>query len=357
VSERRLREQHLPGLELESGEVLTDVVQAYHLDGALSPARDNLVVVFHALTGSADAVGDWWSGVVGPGRAIDTDRWAVLCTNLLGSCYGTRFRGPDRPRITPRDQVRLIHSLVDELGVGSVALATGGSLGGMVALEWAASFPDLTRSTVVFAAPAAHTAAAIGWNHVQRRAILQGGEDGLALARMVAMMTYRTPREFELRFGRERQAEGYAVESYLSYQGDKLVRRFDVESYLALMGAMDAHDVGRGRGGVAAALRPVSGRLVGVGIPGDVLYPVDDVRRWVDAVGGEYRSIDSVHGHDAFLIELDQVGAILTEALGEIPGPDSERPGTPLPRKGGGVTGKEAGRFPLSPLRGEGVRG
>jgi homoserine O-acetyltransferase len=323
VSERRLREQHLPRIELESGEVLTDVVQAYHLDGALSPGRDNLVVVFHALTGSADAVGDWWSGAVGPGRAIDTDRWAVLCTNLLGSCYGTRFRGPDRPRITPRDQVRLVRSLVDELGVGSVALATGGSLGGMVALEWAASFPDLTRSTVVFAAPAAHTAAAIGWNHIQRRAILHGGESGLAVARMVAMMTYRTPREFELRFGRERQGEGYAVESYLSYQGDKLVRRFDVESYLSLMGAMDAHDVGHGRGGVAAALRPVSGRLVGVGIPGDVLYPVDDVRRWVDAVGAEYRSIDSVHGHDAFLIELDQVGAILAEALGGVPAVDA----------------------------------
>jgi homoserine O-acetyltransferase len=344
VSERRLREQHLPRFELESGEVLTDVVQAYHLDGELGAGRDDLVIVFHALTGSADAAGDWWSGVIGPGRAIDPDRHAVLCANLLGSCYGTRFRGPARPTITPRDQVRLVHALVEELGIISVALATGGSLGGMVALEWAASFPDLTRCTVVFAAPAAHTAAAIGWNHIQRRAVLEGGENGLALARMVAMMTYRTPREFELRFGRDRQAAGYAVESYLSYQGEKLVRRFEVESYLSLMGSMDAHDVGRGRGGVAAALRRVEGRLVGVGIPGDLLYPVEDVKRWVDAAGGDYRRIDSIHGHDAFLIELDQVEAILAEALGESPAPSSERSGATLPR-------------PVSPLRGEGVSG
>lgn len=333
MSGRTLRRHHLPEFELESGEVLTDVVQAYHLDGELNAERDNLVIVFHALTGSADAVGDWWSTIMGPGRAIDTGRYAVLCTNLLGSCYGTAFRrpaeaGPARPVITPRDQARLIHALVETLEVPTVAMTVGGSLGGMVGLEWAASYPELTRSTVVLAAPAAHTASAIGWNHIQRQAIALGGSRGLAVARMVGMMTYRTAGEFELRFGRDRGANGYQIESYLDHQGGKLVKRFDVESYLTLMDAMDAHDVGRGRGGVEEALRPVRGRLIGVGIPGDILYTDDDVRRWTEAVGAEYRRIDSIHGHDAFLIEVDQVAAILTETLEELPAPARLASGT-----------------------------
>ena len=320
MSGRSLRTHHLPEFVLESGEVLTDVVQAYHLDGALNAERDNLVIVFHALTGSADAVGDWWSTIMGPGRAIDTSRYAILCSNLLGSCYGTTFRRsePGRlPLITPRDQARLIHRLVETLGVRSVALTVGGSLGGMVGLEWAASYPELTRCSVVLAAPAAHTASAIGWNHIQRQAIALGTPQGLAVARMVGMMTYRTAGEFQLRFGRERGPAGFQVESYLNHQGNKLVKRFDAESYLMLMAAMDAHDVGRDRGGIAEALRAVRGRLVGVGIPGDILYTDEDVRAWTDPAGADYRKIDSIHGHDAFLIEVDQVASILTEALEE----------------------------------------
>jgi homoserine O-acetyltransferase/O-succinyltransferase len=324
MSGRSLQTHQVPRFTLESGEVLTEVVQAYHLDGELNAERDNLVIVFHALTGSADAVGDWWSSIMGPGRAIDTDRYAVLCTNLLGSCYGTTFRrsGPGEvPRITPRDQARLIHLLVETLEVPSVALTVGGSLGGMVGLEWAATFPELTRATVVLAAPAAHTASAIGWNHIQRKAIALGSEQGLAVARMVGMMTYRTAQEFQQRFGRERGPAGFQVESYLDHQGNKLVRRFEVESYLMLMDAMDAHDVGGGRGGLVEALSPVKGRLVGVGIPGDILYTDADVRDWTAAVGAAYRCIDSVHGHDAFLIEVDQVAPILAEVLEDVASP------------------------------------
>lgn len=321
---RPLRTHQLPQFTLDSGEVLTDVVQAYHLDGELNAERDNLVIVFHALTGSSDAVGDWWSAIMGEGRPIDTQRYAVLCTNLLGSCYGTTFRRSEpsgRPEITPRDQARLVHALVENLGVRSVALTVGGSLGGMVGLEWAACYPEFTRSSVILAAPAAHTAAAIGWNHIQREAIALGSEQGLAVARMVGMMTYRTAAEFQLRFGRDRAQNGYQVESYLNHQGNKLVRRFAVESYLMLMDAMDAHDVGRGRGGIVEALRPVRGRLIGVGIPGDILYTDADVRAWTDPTGAEYRRIDSIHGHDAFLIEVDQVSAILAEALEEVAAP------------------------------------
>ena len=321
MSGRSLRTHHLPTFTLESGEVLTEVVQAYHLDGELNAERDNLVIVFHALTGSADAVGDWWSSIMGPGRPIDTARYAILCANLLGSCYGTTYRrstSGEALQVTPRDQARLIHELVRTLDVSSVALTVGGSLGGMVGMEWAACYPELTRCTVVLAAPAAHTASAIGWNHIQRQAIALGGEQGLAVARMVGMMTYRTAAEFQLRFGRDRGPGGYQVESYLNHQGRKLVGRFEVDSYLMLMGAMDAHDVGRDRGGLVDALRAVRGRLIGVGIPGDILYTDVDVREWTDLVGAEYREIISVHGHDAFLIEVDQVATILTEALESI---------------------------------------
>ncbi len=301
-------------VELESGHVLSDVRQAYTLIGELNAARDNLVVVFHSLTADADPL-RWWGDVIGPGRAIDTRRYAVLSTNLLGSCYGTT-RVPDGVRVTPRDMARLTGRLVETLEVPSVALATGGSLGGMVTLEWVACFPQLTRAAVVFAAPAAHTAQAIGFGHIQRRAIEVGGVAGLEIARMAAMMTYRTAAELESRFGRAQRDDGrYQVQSYLDHQGAKFVRRFDSAAYLTLLDAMDAHDVGRGRGGVGPALRAFTGELVGVGITGDLLYEPETVQEWTAAARARYVEIESVHGHDAFLLEPEQVGAILRDAL------------------------------------------
>jgi homoserine O-acetyltransferase len=319
VSARELRYHRLRRFPLDCGTVLKDVCQAFYLDGELNAERDNLVVVFHALTGSADAVGGWWKEVAGPGRAIDTDRYAVLAPNLLGSCYGTTGRtvaGRERPAVTPRDQARLVGLLVQELGARSVALATGGSLGGMAALEWLAQNRGLARSAAVFAAPAAQTAAAIGWGHVQRTSIELAGDQGLALARQIAMLTYRTGAELEARFGRRARGDGRPeVQTYLEHHGEKLVRRFDTRSYLALIGAMDAHDVGRGRGGTGRALRGAAGHLVGVGIPGDLLYPACDVRRWTAEAGAEYREIHSRYGHDAFLLEHDQVAGIVADAL------------------------------------------
>ena len=309
-----IRRHRVPRLELESGHVLEDVEQAYTLLGALAPARDNLVVLFHSLTGGPDPR-DWWRPLIGPGKALDTERYAVLTPNLLGSCYGTA-RPPAGVPVTPRDMARLVRPLVTELGVTSVALATGGSLGGMVTLEWAALYPSLTRAAVSFAAPAAHTAQAIGLGHIQRRALELGGAEGLALARMAAMLTYRTPVELDERFGRERRDDDgrFQVVSYLDHHGDRLVERFDAATYRTLLDAMDAHDVGRGRGGVDRALAAFEGRLLGVGIPGDRLYEPDAVRAWAEPAGG-YAEIRSRRGHDAFLLETDQVGAVLGDAL------------------------------------------
>jgi homoserine O-acetyltransferase/O-succinyltransferase len=325
MSVRAVRFHRVDAFELECGIVLRNLRQAYHLDGHLNEARDNVVVLFHALTGSADAVGEWWPDVVGSGRALDTDRYAVLCPNLLGSCYGTTepwHAGQDAaPRVTTRDMAKLVHRLVNTLGVRSVALATGASLGGMVALEWAATYPRLSRSVVAFAAPAAQTASAIGWNHIQRRVVAAAGaEAGLEIARTIAMMTYRTAGELERRFGRSTlPGGGFQIEGYLDHHGRKLRSRFDARSYLTLIDAMDTHDVGRGRGGFECALGAFRGRLTGVGIPGDLLYPAEDVRRWADPVGAAYHPVTSPHGHDAFLLENAQVSSILERAVHEAP--------------------------------------
>jgi homoserine O-acetyltransferase/O-succinyltransferase len=328
----------VPRFALESGEVLRDVRQAYVLEGALNEKRDNVVLVFHSLTGSPETLGGWKGSVIGPGKAIDTNRWAVLCPNLLGSCYGTEFKRLLRrvgkadapPTITTRDQAHLVSSLMEDLRISSLALVTGGSLGGMVAMEFAASFPSHFRAAVVFAAPAAHTAWAIGWNHVQRRALDAGGpEAGLAVARMAGMLTYRTPEEFEGRFGRQGGAdEPFAVQSYLSRHGAKLVARFDAKSYRTLLAAMDAHDVGRGRGGAAAALATAGPRITGVGIPGDGLYPDGVVRNWTREAGASYAELRSTHGHDGFLLETEAAGTLLARALEG--GGAEERPVVPF---------------------------
>lgn len=352
LSGRPLRRLAVPRFALECGAVLHDLTQAYHLDGALERGGRNLVLAFHALTGNADAAGPetgWWRDVVGPGRAVDTGRYAVLCPNLLGSCYGTAWRAAEwdgvvtqrrdapAPPITTRDQARFAALLVESLGVpldaGALALVAGGSLGGMVALEWAATYPDSARAVAALAAPAAHPAWAVAWNHLQRRALDLAGPGregaGLALAREIAMLSYRTAGEFDARFGRARAEGVYAVERYLDRHGERLVARFDAGAYRTLLGAMDAHDVGRGRGGVGRALRRFAGRLVAVGVPGDVLYADDVVRAWADEAGARYHEVRSAVGHDAFLVEGARVGAVLAAVLDEVA--DEARPAAAAP--------------------------
>lgn len=315
--DRPLRFAQLPALPLENGELLPHPTIAYHFDGPLTPERDNVIVVLHALTGSADAC-EWWRGVVGPGCAIDTRRYAVLSPNLLGSCYGSSgpSNGSSFPAFTTRDQARAVGVLLETLGIGPVKLIAGGSLGGMVALEFVATFPGRAERAVIFAAPAAQSASAIGWVHVQREALRVGGAEGLALARQVAMLTYRTSDGLRARFGRLRgESDDFAVQGWLRSHGARLGARFDRASYAALLDAMDTHDVGRGRGGVGERLRASGTGITGVGIPGDLFYPVEEVAGWVEAAGGTFRTLMSPHGHDAFLLEPQRVGAILEESL------------------------------------------
>jgi homoserine O-acetyltransferase/O-succinyltransferase len=324
-------------LTTADGQVLTDLRLRYRVIGDVEAAAHNgWILVFHALTGSAD-VEAWWGPLVGPGRALDTSRHAIVSANLLGGCYGSTGpaewkaeRGGRFPELTPVDLARAHIPLLEHLGVRRLALATGGSLGGMVTLQWGRVSTIPTDRLVVFAAPTAASPQAIAWNAVQRMSIEadpawgggdypegQGPTAGLAAARALAMITYRSAAEFQARFGRasSRSVGLFDVDSYLRRQGDKLVARFDAASYVALMRAMDLQDVGD----LATAARDTArrvGRVIGVGIDSDILYPASEVRDWVTAyqaagAHAEYREIASLYGHDAFLIEWDQVERIL----------------------------------------------
>jgi homoserine O-acetyltransferase/O-succinyltransferase len=309
---------HEPPLRLgpfrtEAGATLADLRVAYRRDG---PASTTAVLVVHALTGSADAAGDWWKPLIGPRRALDTDTRQVVCLNLLGSCYGTT--GPREvdhfPQITPRDIARAQWAALDALGIERVELVVGGSLGGMVALEVALERPMAVDRVMPIAAPARIGNLAAGWNHIQLQLLELDRNRGLELARQLAMTTYRSEIDFDTRDG---------IGSYLEHQGVKLRRRFHAGSYAALAGAMNAHDIGRERGGVDAALRSlaIAGvALTGIGIGGDILYGPRQVGAIVDAarsagIDAEYREITSDKGHDAFLVEWDQLTVILREAL------------------------------------------
>jgi homoserine O-acetyltransferase len=322
----------VPSFTTDGGAVLDELRLRYRVYG--DPAagqRHGWILVFHALTGSADVDG-WWGELVGPGRPLDTERHAILAANLPGSCYGSSgpLADPDFPALTPADMARAHVPLLVHLGIERLALATGGSLGGMVALEWGRVASVPTDRLVVFAAPAATSAQAVAWNTVQRLAIEadprwrdgryppgDGPDAGLAAARAIAMITYRSAAEFAQRFGRRstREPGRFDVEHYLRRQGDKLVDRFDARSYVALMGAMDRHDVGE-LAQAAAETRQRVRTVIGVGIDSDILYYPDEVRRWVQgyrAAGcaARYEEIRSIYGHDAFLIEFDQVARIL----------------------------------------------
>jgi homoserine O-acetyltransferase/O-succinyltransferase len=335
-----VRDLPLGQLVTVNGQRLTGLRLRYRVTGDVRAARGNgWILVFHALTGSAD-VEQWWGPLVGVGRPLDTSRHAIVSANLLGSCYGST--GPQEwaadhsdpfPDLTPADLATAQIPLLEHLGIDRLALATGGSLGGMVALEWGRRSPVPVDRLVVFAAPAATSAQAIAWNTVQRMAIEadpawhggryargEGPSTGLAAARALAMITYRSGIEFTARFGRHstRTPGRFDVDHYLRRQGDKLVARFDAASYVALMRAMDLHDVGDWRTAALETARRVR-TVIGVGVDTDLLYAPGEVRDWTSAyaaagVDARYREIASPAGHDAFLIEWDQVERILREA-------------------------------------------
>jgi len=347
-------------LRLESGAVLPDANIAVQRWGELSPQRDNVVVVLHALTGDSHVTGPagqghptggWWDPMIGPGAPIDTDRWCAVATNALGGCQGStgpaslardgKPWGSRFPAISIRDQVDADVAALAALGITEVAAVMGGSMGGARALEWMVGHPDRVGAGLLLAVGARATADQIGTQCTQVAAIKadpdwQGGDyhgtgrspdAGLALARRIAHLTYRGEAELDRRFANRAQSEDgpedpadggrYAVQSYLEHQGSKLVARFDAGSYVALTDALSGHDVGRGRGGVTAALRGCPVPAVVAGITSDRLYPLRLQAELAEALPGcaRLQTLDSDCGHDGFLLETDRVGELIRQTL------------------------------------------
>ncbi len=349
----------------EGGGHLRALTVAYETWGTLNDDASNALLVCHALTGDSHASGaardghptpGWWDAVIGPGKRLDTDRWFVVCVNVLGGCQGTDgpasprpdgdgWYGPDFPVVSIRDMVRTQARVADTLGIARWHAVIGGSMGGMQALEWGVMFPDRVGSIVAIATCAAATAQQIAWWSTGRRAIAldpnwgdgryydaapgDGPHAGLALARQISQVTFRSDDVFTDRFGREPVEplagpfdlwQRFQVERYLDHHGNKLVRRFDANSYLLLTKAMDLHDLARGRGSIEAAFARISAPVLAMGISSDILYPAyqqHGLVNGVNATGGSarYHEIDSPHGHDAFLIDHDQVTAALLPFL------------------------------------------
>ncbi|GAA3182605.1 homoserine O-acetyltransferase [Blastococcus jejuensis] len=346
VGDRRFLD--LPGpFPLERGGQLPGVRVAYETWGSFDGS--NAVLVEHALTGDSHVVGPagpghptggWWDGLIGPGRALDTGRFFVVCPNVLGGCQGTT--GPSSfapddgrwgsrfPEVTVGDQVRVEAAVADALGVARWACVVGGSMGGMRALEWAVALPERVETLLFLASGAVATADQIGTQTTQQAAVRadprwSGGDydpadppvDGLGIARRIAHLTYRSAFELGERFGNSVQDDGrFAVASYLDHHADKLARRFDPGSYVVLTETMNTWDVGRDRGGVAAALARVTARSLVAGVDSDRLYPLALQQEVADGLGVPLRVISSPYGHDGFLIEVDAVGGLLRELLG-----------------------------------------
>ncbi len=349
---------------LEGGGLLDEVEVAYETWGELAADGSNAVLLCHALTGDAHAAGSsgpgqrsagWWSKAIGPGKPIDTDRYFVVCSNVLGGCQGTtgpasphpddgQPYGPRFPIVSIRDMVRAQAGLANALGVERWAAVIGGSMGGMQALEWAVMFPERVGALASIASAASASPLQIGWSEVGRLAVTQdpkwnggwyydaapgeGPHEGFMLARRVAQLHYRSDRSLADRFGRHqvdrRDTFGlwdrFQVESYLDYHGQKLARRFDANSYVVLNKAMDLHDVGRGRGGEGAALARVRCPALVASVDSDVLYTPrqqEELYQGLLAGGADtnFEVIHSDHGHDGFLLEFDQLDPILAKFL------------------------------------------
>jgi homoserine O-acetyltransferase len=359
-------EAHLP---LECGRTLVRPVLHYAVYGRLNAARDNAVLVCHALSGSA-LVGAWWpglfgveeKGVQGPG-IVDLEQDCVICVNLLGSCYGSTgpgsenpekpgemsLYGPDFPLISIRDNVRAQAQLIDALGIRRLKLAMGGSIGGMQALEWAILYPErVERAVVIGVAPL--NAMGLALNHLQRRAIQNDPEwlegwylphkqprKGLALARQIAMLSYKSPELFTERFGRNPNRNGedpwgldrdggglgadagrFDVAGFLDYQGERFPERFDANAYLAILRTMDTWDPLLGWRSAEEAYGRIRARVTFVGISSDALFPAADVRALAETVretgvAAEYREMVTAHGHDAFLAEQGELVRVLED--------------------------------------------
>jgi len=350
-------------LELECGTKFGPVTVQYETYGELNNGHDNAVLVCHALSGDAHAAGysspedekpGWWNDMIGPGKAFDTDYYYVICANVLGGCKGStgpesinpatnRPYGSDFPVVTIGDMVKVQKQLIDHLEIDQLLAVTGGSMGGMQALEWAVTYPDKMKAVIPIATTPRLSPQGIAFNEVGRQAIFadpnwrngnyydgQSPDIGLALARMVGHITYLSEKSMREKFGRDlRYRKGYAynfdtefqVESYLHYQGEKFTSRFDANSYLYLTKAMDYFDLTSGGHTLRENLKHVTAKFLIIAFTGDWLFPADHNKQIANALRNNgtdvtYVELQSDYGHDAFLVELEQQTTLISAFLG-----------------------------------------
>ncbi|KAJ1649526.1 homoserine O- acetyltransferase [Dispira simplex] len=338
----------IPSHTFACGIRIENVPVAYKTWGTLNATKDNVMVICHAFTGSSD-VADWWGPLLGPGKAFDTSQFFIVCCNVTGSPYGSfspctinpatqKPYGPTFPLTTVRDDVELHRRVLDQLGIKQVAICIGGSLGGMQVLEWAMFGKHYVRNIVVIATSARHSAWGISWGEAQRQAILsdpafcngyyplaQQPVSGLAAARMSALLTYRTRNSFQSRFGRKRMDtidhhtgnNLYSAQSYLRYQGDKFVKRFDANCYITLTRKMDSHDIAYDRGDFTEVLGTIDQPALVIGIESDGLFTINEQYEISEHLpNAKMVAIESPDGHDGFLLEFKQLDIHLKEFIG-----------------------------------------
>lgn len=355
---------HLPGeLQLESGKKLSSVTLAYETYGSLNYDRSNAILVCHALSGDAHAAGwhpgdrkpGWWDTMIGPGKALDTDRYFVICSNVLGGCKGStgpsstnpatgKPYGIDFPVITIGDMIKAQKALIDHLGIGKLFAAIGGSMGGVQVLQWAVSYPDSLSKAIAIATTSHSSPQQIAFNEVGRIAIISDPKwnegnyysqsppvHGLALARMIGHITYLSDDSMQYKFGRRLQdknkydfdlAFDFEVESYLHHQGQSFTKRFDANTYLYITKALDYFDLTK-NGSLRDGLRDVQAKFLVIGVSSDWLYPPYQSREIVAALTASnkeaiYREIESNYGHDAFLLETGQLSYLITNFLSHV---------------------------------------
>jgi len=355
--EHKLHHIYFDSFSTEQGSDIRNFRVAYRVFGTPNEKRDNIILVFHALTGDCNCSGytdadgykpGWWEPLFSAGKSFDLSKYCIICPNHPGGCYGSIGPtdqlvgtsspiGPDFPLLTVRDVARGHQLLLQKLNIHQLHCVIGGSFGGMVVSEFIINFPNIAQNAVMIAAPVAHSAQALAMNHIQRKCIendsnYKGGRyyhgplpnKGLSLARQIGMITYRNPAEFDSRFGRSPQKINteketyFKIQSYLDHQGQKLLNRFDANSYIKLTYTMDEHDISQGSGDFNKAIRKIKSNLLLIAIDSDMLYPppeMQSIKKFClkNGVKAKYASIRSINGHDGFLIEHDQLNEIISQ--------------------------------------------
>lgn len=335
---REVADFEIPVLTLECGKELKKVNVRYHVFGDISRNPDKVVWICHAFTANSDPI-DWWPGVVGKGFLFDPDIFPVVCVNILGSCYGTT--GPTSinpetgnpyllsfPMITFRDIVKVNQKIREHLGIKKIWVLTGGSIGGFQSMEWEYMYPGTVENLILIATTAKSSPWVIAFSQSQRLALLAdqtflqekpgGGNEGLKAARSIALLSYRGRSSYNItqQDTSDDLLNGFRATSYQTYQGEKLVKRFDAYTYYTLLAALDSHNIGRNRGGIAEALGQIRAKTLVVGIDSDILFPVEEQKQLASLIpNATYAEIHSNFCHDGFLIEHDQLTKIIKQFL------------------------------------------